>query len=201
MKKTNQILQVLFTLLITTALVNSASGQGNYKLVQSSSNMKVIGTSTVHDWEMDVTNFNGSVSINKDGNKLTISTLFFLAKANSIESDKSLMNKKTKEALKTDDHSRITFRFKEVKKLNTNSDNFSGTIIGDLTIAGVTRKVNIDFSGKRSGNKLYVNDTHTVDMTDYNIDPPTAMLGSIKTDKEVKISYNLTFKTNDLESK
>lgn len=197
MKNRNQILQVFVTLLILVAQVNTATGQGNYKLVQSSSYMKVSGTSTVHDWEMNVNTFNGAVSINEDGHTLNISKLFFLVQANSIKGDKNLMNKKTKEALKTDKHSRINFRFQEVSRLSTNSGNFSGRVAGQLTIAGKTRKVYIDFSGKRSGNKLYIKGTHTVDMTDYNIDPPTAAFGSIKTGKKVKISYNLTFKTND----
>lgn len=201
MKNTIQILKLIFTTLLITTLVVKVSGQGNYKLLKSASNMKVSGTSTVHDWEMDVNSFNSSVSIKEDNNKLTITTLFFLAKANSIKGDKSLMNKKTKEALKADRHSRITFRFTDIAKLNTSSGNFTGTIEGNLTIAGVTRKVNVDFSGKRSGNKLYVNDTHIVNMSDFDIDPPTAMLGSIKTDEKVKISFDLTFETNDLESK
>lgn len=180
-------------LVVLMLLATMAFSQDKYMLEKSESNMSVSGTSTVHDWEMDVKNFDGIVSLETEDGEKSIKSVYFVAKANSLKSDKRIMNDKTYDALKAEDHPKITFRFAEVKSLKTEGNNFSGVVSGYLSIAGKTRKVSIAFSGNQYNDKIVVTGSKTIDMPDYEMDPPTAMLGSIKTGEKVKVSFNLTF--------
>ncbi|MGM0612969.1 MAG: YceI family protein [Bacteroidota bacterium] len=198
--KTQKKLITGYLILVMLLIAGSVLAQQTYQLNTDNSSMEVSGTSSVHDWAMDVNNFDGTVTLKTQKSDIKISSLFFEAKTKSILGDKKLMNKKTHEALKADDHSSITFRFANIKNLNTSGNDISGTIEGYLTIAGKTRKIELAFSGKQSDNQLKVKDTYTLNMRDYNVEPPTAMLGSIKTDDKVLVKFDVVFKGKDYES-
>ena len=198
--KTQKKLITGYLILVLLLVAGSVLAQKTYQLNTDNSSMEVSGTSNVHDWAMDVNKFKGILSFNNQGSDVSISSLFFEAKAKSILSDKNLMNKKAHEALKTDEYSKITFRFANVKNLNASGNDITGTIEGYLTIAGKTNKIELAFSGKLSDSQLRVKDTYTLNMSDYNVEPPTAMLGSIKTDEKVLVKFDMVFTGKDYES-
>jgi hypothetical protein len=47
-----------------------------------------------------------------------------------------------------------------------------------------------------SGNRIQIKGSKKVKMTDFNISPPTAMLGTLKTGDEVTISFTLVMAVN-----
>jgi polyisoprenoid-binding protein YceI len=61
---------------------------------------------------------------------------------------------------------------------------------GKLTIAGVTRDVTMQISGTRdSGGMYFLTGQLPIRMSDYGIKPPTAMMGTIKTGNDVKVTF------------
>ena len=58
-----------------------------------------------------------------------------------------------------------------------------------LRIAGVDREVAIDITTKRTGATLTVQGRLDLLMTDYGIKPPVAMLGMLKTDPKVTVTF------------
>lgn len=198
--KTQKKLITGYLILVLILIAGSILAQETYQLKTNNSSMKVSGTSNAHDWEMDVNKFQGYLSVNKNEDNYKISRVYFKAKAKSILGEKKLMNKKAHEALKVDEHSSITFRLTEVKNLKTTGDKISGTIAGNLLIAGKTNKIELTFSGKAADNQIHIKDTHTLNMADYNVEPPTAMLSSIKTDEKVLVNFNIIFTRKDVES-
>jgi polyisoprenoid-binding protein YceI len=61
--------------------------------------------------------------------------------------------------------------------------------IGVLQIAGVDREVALDITTERTDGVLHVQGRVQFLMTDFGIKPPTAMLGMLKTDPKVTITF------------
>ena len=58
-----------------------------------------------------------------------------------------------------------------------------------LKIAGVEREVTLDLTTERNGTTLTVKGEVQLLMTDYGIAPPKAMLGMLKTDPKVTVTF------------
>lgn len=69
--------------------------------------------------------------------------------------------------------------------------------MGMLEIAGKKRQVEIPIAGiVKSNNMLEVKGDYRIDMTQYGVDPPTAMFGTLKTGKDVLVSFSFELSTN-----
>ena len=189
--KSNQvILTGVFFMLLTAG---SMFGQ-NFKM-DNSSEIIVEGTSNIHDWEMKATSKQGGATITTEDGKLTgISKLQVSIPAESLESGKGGMDKNAYKALNTNKHKNIEFKLDEVKKIEANGSNsFKVNGLATLKISGVSKQVPVEFTAKLNGNKLEINGEESLNMTNYKIDPPTAMFGTITTGEEVTIKFKSTF--------
>ena len=178
-------LYTIFALLVLTS--TSVWAQKTY---QSTEDSKVVvkGTSTVHDWESKVEEFSVEITIDESDNEsLSIQSLKFIAEAKSVKEGKRIMDNKTKDALKAKDFPQITFTMSELGEVTAESVAVKGT----LTIAGVSNEVELTASYS-TGNLLTINGSYPLLMSDYGIDPPTAMMGSLKTGDEVTLEFELT---------
>jgi polyisoprenoid-binding protein YceI len=156
--------------------------------------MTIQGTSSLHDWEEKVDKFEVNLSLKlKEKEIASIDKANFVCKAASISSENSIMTNKTLEALKAEKFPEITFKLVSVDKLTSQGGTFSGTASGDISLAGVTKRISIAFTGSNANNRITLKGSKTVSLKDYNIKPPTAMLGTLKTGDQVTISFNLQF--------
>ena len=79
-------------------------------------------------------------------------------------------------------------------QLKINSFSFSKdavTASGHLTVAGVTKPVELQVALSAEGENLRMKGTKTLLMTDFGIDPPVMMLGTIKTRNEIEINFDV----------
>ncbi|MGW1453993.1 YceI family protein [Salegentibacter agarivorans] len=190
LKSYQVILTGVFFMLLTAG---SMFGQ-NFKM-DNSSEIIVEGTSNIHDWEMKATSKQGGATITTEDGKLTgISKLQVSIPAESLESGKGGMDKNAYKALNTNKHKNIEFKLDEVKKIEANGSNsFKVNGLATLKISGVSKQVPVEFTAKLNGNKLEINGEESLNMTNYKIDPPTAMFGTITTGEEVNIKFKSTF--------
>lgn len=156
--------------------------------------VKVKGSSNVHDWESNVEKLigEGSFSFAEDGS-VFIEKCKVSIPVKSIKSTKgSIMDKKTWRALEADNHPNITYqltKFSPVSKLNSG---FTATATGQLSIAGTTKTIKMNITGKELNNDiLEITGTKALKMTDFGIDPPTALLGTMTTGDEVTIEFRI----------
>ena len=107
--------------------------------------------------------------------------------AGTLTSPKEGLDKNMYKALKVQDYPDITFHLTRFEL----KDATAGTAkaIGVLRIAGVDREVAIDITTKRTGATLTVQGRLDLLMTDYGIKPPVAMLGMLKTDPKVTVTF------------
>lgn len=176
-------------------IANAVLAQDVYRIEPKSSKLLVEGTSTVHDWQVETVEFNAETKLSMDGGKISeVSDVVFVTPAESLKSGKKIMDNKIKEALKTNKHPEIKFLINKDQAIS----NDKGTVSGLLTIAGQTKpiEVRVNFDAKNP-EKLGVTGEVPLKMSAFNIDPPTAMMGSIKTGDEVIVKFDLKFQRDE----
>ncbi|AFL85209.1 hypothetical protein Belba_2664 [Belliella baltica DSM 15883] len=177
------------TLIAALILFNvSAIAQVNYTL-SANPDLKVSGTSTLHDWDMKSSTATGKAELTLANGKVgTIKNVTITMPAESIKSGKSGMDKNAYAALKTKNHKDVKFNLKEFVAKGTSFE-----AVGEFTIAGVTKAAKFPVSATVAGEKVTFKGKHDFKLTDYNVDPPTALMGTVKTGNEVSIHFNVTF--------
>ncbi|UAB84844.1 YceI family protein [Zunongwangia sp. SCSIO 43204] len=164
----------VFALLIFLFVGASGNSQ-NLKPIKTE--ILVEGTSNIHDWEMT----SEKAVANVETNSGNVSKISVEIPVKSLESGKGGMDKNAYKALNEDDYPTVKFSSTEVS---------ASKITGKLTINGKTKTVAIPVSTKKASQGVEISGKHTINMTDFGIEPPTALMGTIKTGEEVTINFN-----------
>lgn len=154
--------------------------------------VRVEGTSTLHEWKMEGSTINGEIAappVEQWQNGTAPASASVIIPVTSIRSEHGKMDKLMAEALKADKNPLIRYEL-STAMLAKASPAFTASTKGKLTIAGVTREVDMQVSGTRDASGSYVlTGQLSIRMTDFGIKPPTAMLGTIKTGNDVKVTF------------
>jgi polyisoprenoid-binding protein YceI len=161
------------------------------------SELSVSGTSTLHDWTIVAEELSGMAKFKiSDGILIGVSDLSLKVKTTEIKSGKSGMDNNTYKALKSDKHPYITFVLGDTKATKSGTRYIiKGT--GNLSVAGVTKPVLVTASCALNGS-VVCEGSYAMKMTDFEVDPPTAMFGTIKTGNEITIDFNVKFENSEL---
>lgn len=180
----------LLGMLLILLFANGAKAQVNY--TASGVTIKVSGTSNLHDWDVksSTATVSATITVGPAGAITALSALNFTTPVDALKSEHSGMDKNTYKALKKDANPNISFLLKTAT--------VTGNTIkchGVLTIAGKGVETDVFVSYKVNADKtITVTGTKTINMLDYGVEPPTALLGTIKTGKEVVLSFTVTMK-------
>lgn len=166
-----------------------------FNVNNKASKMMVEGSSNIHDWEVEAEDCRGNLTVEmEEGQLVKINNLDFTVIAESLKSGKSGMDKNTYKALKTDDYDKITYKLTKVNNIDcTSGSNCKVTTSGYLTIAGSKKAVDITFDADVSDSKIVLSGSKSIKMSEFNIEPPTAMFGAITTDDEVNVKFKTVF--------
>lgn len=190
-------IKFLYNGLISAGLITltlTLAAQENYTMVIERGTVTVSGTSNLHDWEMQMENFGCDIELSSKNPSLKIQSVSFSGLSTSIKSNSSIMNKKTYDAIQADQYPEIRFENSSPEDIPLDTESFEGILSGDLFLAGKTSMIDLPFSGRIiSEEEIRISGSKKLKMSDYDIDPPTAMLGTLKTGDEVTISFNLVF--------
>jgi len=188
--KNFQKISVLLALTLSSVAFTQRSVAQTYKIAPGSE-IKVAGTSNIHDWTMQTNTISGDAQVTLAGKDLTdVKTLNISTAVKNLKGKEDLLNTRAHKAMKADKFPTIAF------KLNTAS--VSGDIVkgtGALTIAGVTKEIAVQ--GKATENAdgtISVSGSRKIKMSEYGIQPPSFMLGALKVADEINVIYNLKLK-------
>lgn len=192
----------IFTPLIVMLLATGSLFAQDVSLnLQPDYEVIIDGTSNVRDWDAKVTDINAQFVLNGfEGNDLDnlspehFKSLTLSMDANSIESDGRRLTNNIHSYLKADDFPMISFELNEIININSNGNNVNIEAEGVVTAAGVSHTVSMDVTAERGNNgSIIFSGNQPLKMTDFNIDPPTAMLGAIKAVDDITIIYRVRF--------
>jgi len=188
--KNFQKIFILLAFTLSTVAFTQRSVAQTYRITPGSE-IKVAGTSNIHDWTMQTNTISGEAQVTLAGKDLTdVKTLNFSTAAKNLKGKEDLLNTRAHKAMKADKFPTIAFKL--------NSASVSGDIVkgtGALTIAGVTKEITVQ--GKASENadgSLLISGARKIKMSEYGIQPPTFMLGALKVADEINVIYNLKLK-------
>ncbi len=154
--------------------------------------MSVAGTSTLHDWESSVNKVTAKAEIaSSDGAIQSIKSLNVEVDAKSIVSTKGkIMDNKTWETLKAEKHPKITYKLTKVESITKSGSEYMVKTTGNLTIAGMTKSVALDAKGKvLSNGDVEFTGSKLVVLSDFGMEQPTALMGTVKVGREVTVKY------------
>ncbi len=169
---------LLFFLAIAGIIIN-----GQFELDKERSTLQITGTSSLHDWTMDVTEFDASGIITDS----EVQNLQVIVKSKSMKSGKDIMDQKTYKAVQAETYPDIIFQAETLE--------ISGEVIrgkGTLEIATKTRDIN--FTAQILSDdvqEMHLSGEAPMKMTDFDIAPPTAIFGTLKTGDEVVIKFDI----------
>ena len=177
----------------TVALGSISQAAGTAPLALASARVTIEGTSNIHSYTASSTAVKvAAVDVDATGTNVleralepnAVRTFEVVIPTTSLTSPKDGIDKNMHKALKAAEHPEIRFRLHAL-------DVAAGTAAGQLTIAGVEKDVTLTVQVKRQDAALAVTGTTTLMMTDYGITPPKAMLGMLKTNPKVTITFEL----------
>lgn len=182
---------LIFTLVLALGITQGLFSQQVYEISTVEQSFKVLGTSTLHDWHMESSSAEGQFNlVLTDGlPSFTASKISFIAE--TLKSGKRGMDKNAYKALKTDEYPNIEFTLSECSMESATK----GLATGRLIIAGFTRDVTFKIEVEKSSSAFIIKGSTDFLLTDFQIDPPKALMGTIKTGNAVTIEFNSTFKT------
>src|SRR4030042_3303319 len=185
----NNIRKISIYLSLFLIISAETMSQTSYILNPENSKMTIMGTSSLHDWQMDVKEIDCSTTLITDGKSIRgIHDTQFSCSVTSIVSEYKLMDKKTYEALKAEEFSNIFFKMISGKIISMTGNEFSGTATGYLSVAGQTKEINVPFSGNILNNgQVKMDGKVDLKMSEFKVDPPTALMGTLKTGDEISI--------------
>lgn len=184
--KKSVFLCMLIAIMLTGAIQVNAQ---TYTLNNDQSEVTIFGTSNIHDWEITVEQQKGNITLEEGGTPV-IKAMEVSIPVKSLKSGKSGMDKNTYNAMNADKYENVTFKLTGPATLeDAGNGNYKVKAMGDLTIAGVTKSTDLNFSAKISGGTLELTGEKKLDMTTYNVEPPTALMGTIKTGKDVTLKF------------
>ena len=183
---------LISALLLLGAMVSSA--QTNY--TGSNVSLVVSGTSTLHNWDMKSGNGECKATFTINGTNITnLSAMSFSTAVVALKSDHTSMDNNAYKALKTQKNPAISYVMTSAAIAPGQGGSYTVTCQGKLTIAGTTRDQELIATVKANAdNTLAVSGTRIISMKDFNMQPPTFMMGAIKTGNEITLAFNLTLK-------
>ncbi len=192
--------KLIFLLIGLWIYMSPAVGQDVRLNVKEGTKMTVSGTSTLHDWVCAVNEVRGFVLVKpgmlneekiKKSDKVLEVNITVTVK--SIISERgSTMDGKTWKALKSEEHPNIKFKLTSAKIKPLTDNTFLVDTKGNLIIAGIKREIEMSVEGKRlDASTMLFEGKQKINMKDYDMEPPSALFGTIETGEEVEIAFEL----------
>jgi hypothetical protein len=170
----------------------SVQAQSDY-LVRSVTG-SVSGTSTLHSWKSSITKVQVKGALKKTGNTLTSvkNVVVKIPVTGIISTEGKSMDKKTYQAFKSDKNPFILYTFNTAQVQVNAAHEITIEASGSMTMAGTTLPEDLTATGKVLDNgDLEFSISKKLKMTSFNMKPPTALLGTIKSGDEITLNFDL----------
>ncbi|TRX58440.1 YceI family protein [Fulvivirga sp. M361] len=185
-----------------------AFGQTPYTLKKEST-LVVNGSSNVSDWKLDFLEYNCTMvladSARLEVGATLISELIFTAPVIKMSGGRGpIMDGKIQKALKYEQHPFVQYKSKSNVITRVMEDKVIVESGGTLSVAGVEKEIDLQVEGSISEDRETLNfsGSKALKMSTFEVERPTAFYGSLTTNDDIMLNFNLTFKqTTEEEGK
>ena len=194
---------LFFTLVAATLWAGQVYSQQLSYFPSEESKLWIEGRSNVNEFECEANKYSGEATIydeQEEDSAFVQSvqgrvSLQVDIRVDGFECGKNKMNRDLRDALKSDNFPEITFLFDSAELIEMPkhpNDPFLVDVKGSLTVAGETRDIHFETRAYYLDvDKVRAIGNTTIRMSDFNVEPPTALLGLIKADDELTVKFDL----------
>jgi polyisoprenoid-binding protein YceI len=197
-------------LLITAFLYSEETVSAQYVtyVPEEISKLWIEGRSNVNEFECQANQYFGEATLFDDPGPVEFSQstqerVFMVVeiRVDGFECGRSRMNRDLQDALRSKDFPEITFLFDSADMIGfpeTNDGAFEINVKGTLTVAGNTRDIQfITRAYYLEPARVRAIGKTTIRMSDFDVEPPTALMGLVKADDELTVSFDLLARETD----
>ncbi len=201
------LIALAFAMAAFLATKVEAQVSGNIQLVASESKLWIEGSSTVHDIhceagqivayanigqpDADDLGDIGNGSMNNDNGSVTINIPVY-----DFDCGRRRMNRDFYGALKAEDHPSIDFEYyssRLITNLEPGCHPFQLQVKGKLSVAGYGQEIDVLVNIEPcEENRFLLTGSKVINMRDFGIEPPSAMMGLIRANEELEVFFSLT---------
>jgi len=195
---------IALTALFIMASIQFTLAQSTYKIQETKDiDMKLSGTSTLHNWVMNAQNTTGVADFvfKSSGNKelISLTSLTFSLLVTDLKSGEKGLDKNAYKALKADQYKDIDYKLTSAVIMPENEGKYLIKTKGKLTIAGVTKETEMNvYAVVNKDGSITCTGSDKLNMTDYSVKPPKFLLGAMKTGDAITLNYTLLYKKETL---
>lgn len=164
--------------------------------VQPDSKLWIDGTSNKSDFTVNAAEVKGTFGIASSGENTSVTSGTISVESAKLEGGKStIMDRLMHDALQVKEHPTITYVLTSAEIGDTSSDDGSVTLKtkGKLTLTGTTKDIEMDVKGSHSADgSIRFRGSYPLKMSDYGMEPPTAMFGALRTADDVTVHFDVT---------
>jgi hypothetical protein len=170
---------------------------------------RISGTSNVRDWKIVSDSLGGTISFgpaltnpgdSSDNPGKWINTVYLYIPKHSLDSGNNIMNQTMNKSLKSEAYPNLEYRMSGVQDMLVENGSAERNFIvtGVLGAAGaeyeVTHMVTLH---QLSGKQYQIFGDFDLNMTDFDIEPPTFMRGTLTTTDAIRVDYSFTIILSD----
>ena len=190
----SSFVRAIGSIAIALLALTPAAAQDQAPLRLLAARVSIAGTSNIHPFTASTTDVRMSrlVLAPADGDRLQaaakaggVEAFEIVIPAASLTSPKEGLDKNMHKALKTGEHKDITFKLLRLEPAAANTLK----AVGLLKVAGVEREVSLNLKVAVNASTITVMGEVVLLMTDFGITPPKAMLGMLKTDPKITVTF------------
>lgn len=183
------------------ALLGAAAmgGKAHASEVPASGRIWLEGQSTLHPYKTEATAFDvnleggsGSAAQLLESHQLQGAT--FTVAVVHLRSGESKLDSNLRDALRVRDNPDIVFKASRIDANAVEGASFPVKLTGTLKVAGVEKPEVIEAQGQIQNGVLHLTGAKALKMTDFKVDPPKLMLGTIRCSDEIEIKFDLQLK-------
>ncbi len=173
-------------------------------VIEPQSKLYIEGTSNINSFECfckdDFNRQSARVVPSSDGVSMSFLQTILMLRTAALDCDNSKMNRDLCDALKSEKYPYIKIELHNARITQGSFEKAGSDVVllsnASITITNVTRKIQLVVRAKRLGSGRYrFFATKELLMTDFGIEPPTALLGLIKVRDAIRINFDLTMQT------
>jgi polyisoprenoid-binding protein YceI len=196
----NNICKLIMITICLTGITQISRAQSTYTIEQTNDiDMRLSGTSTLHNWTMTAQNTTGEAQFGFKGSGIdqlsSLKSLTFSLIVQDLKSGEKGLDKNAYKALKTDQYKDIDYKLTAATIMPEKDGKYLIKTQGKLSIAGVTKDIAMDvYAVVNKDGSITCTGSDKLKMTDYQVKPPKFMLGAMKTGDDITLNYTLVYK-------